>query len=68
MSKKNKKVVKSEKNDFLKEYSDIFSVLGINSENIKHEWNKEGDCLKEFNLYEDHPRPIITPNTHSTNY
>ena len=54
--------------DFEKEYSEIFSILGINANNIKHEWNKEGDNIKEFNLYEDHPTPILTPNTHSVNY
>lgn len=64
-SKKERKT--SEKKIFEKEYSEIFSILGIKSENISHEWNKEGDNIKEFNLFEDHPRPILTPNTHSMN-
>ncbi len=65
MAKEENKVTKVEKKDFKKEYSEIFSILGINSENIRHEWNKEGDNIKEFNLFEDHPTPILTPNTHS---
>jgi len=68
MEQEDKKVKKSEKKDFEKEYSEIFSILGINADNIRHEWNKEGDNIKEFNLYEDHPTPILTPNTHSLNY
>ncbi|HOE39824.1 MAG TPA: hypothetical protein PLG05_09035 [Bacteroidales bacterium] len=65
---KEKKVKTTVEKDFEKEYSEIFSILGINVNNIKHEWNKEGDNIKEFNLYEDHPTPILTPNTHSVNY
>lgn len=68
MTKEDKKANNGEKKDFNKEYSEIFSILGINAETIRHEWNKEGDVIKEFNLYEDHPTPIITPNTHSLNY
>lgn len=66
MAKKEKKSIADEQ-DFKKEYSEIFSILGINSENIRHEWNKEGDNIKEFTLFEDHPRPILTPNTYSLN-
>lgn len=65
---KEKKVKTVVEKDFEKEYSEIFSILGINANNIMHEWNKEGDNIKEFNLYEDHPTPILTPNTHSVNY
>lgn len=67
MTKKEKKVKNPEEKDFKKEYSEIFSILGINADNIKHEWNKEGDNIKEFNLYEDYPTPILTQNTHSLN-
>ncbi len=65
MTKEEKKAKYSEEHKFEKEYSEIFSILGINSDNVQHEWNKEGDSIREFNLYEDHPRPMITPNTHS---
>lgn len=68
MPKEEKKIKKAEEKDFEKEYSEIFSILGINADNIKHEWSKEGDNIKEFNLYEDHPTPILTQNTHSSNY
>ena len=68
MSKEKIKTTKTRKINYIQEYSAIFSVLGINSENIQHEWNKEGDFIKEFNLYEDHPRPIVTPDTHSISY
>jgi hypothetical protein len=67
MTKEEKKVKKTEEKDFKKEYSEIFSILGINADNIRHEWNQEGDNIKEFNLYEDHPTPILTLNTHSLN-
>ncbi len=62
-TKKNMK--EKEVHDFSKEYSEIFAILGIDTENIHHEWNKEGDTITEFNLYEDHPRPVLTPDTHS---
>lgn len=65
MPKKEKKVKIEEKHNFIKEYSEIFSILGFNAENIKHEWNKDGDSIQMFTLYEDHPRPILTQKTHT---
>lgn len=65
MIKKHVKPNQSQTNDYFQEYFEIFSILRINSENIKHEWNKEGDIIKDFNLYEDHPTPILTQNTNN---
>lgn len=67
MIKKEKEIKKVSEKNYEEEYSEIFSILGINSENIGHEWNKEGDKLKEFNLFENHPTPILTLNTYSIN-
>lgn len=63
--KKEKKMKKKENLDYTKEYSEIFSILGFNAENLRHEWNKEGDSIQQFTLYDDHPRPILTQNTHT---
>jgi len=60
-----KKLANHEDRDYFKDYSDIFSILKINQDQMKHEWNKEGDFIKEFDLFEDHPKPIITTYTHS---
>lgn len=68
MTKEDRKIKKNNVKNFQKEYSEIFSILGINANNIQHEWNKEGDTIKEFTLYEEHLTPIITPNTHSLNH
>lgn len=65
MPTKEKKEKKAECHNYVKEYSEIFSILGYNSENIKHEWNKDGDTFQQFTLYEDHPSPILTQNTHT---
>ncbi len=65
MIKEHVKPNQSQTNDYIQEYFEIFSILGINSESIKHEWNKEGDLIKDFNLYEDHPTPILTQNTNN---
>lgn len=65
MVKKEKKVEDKNYQNYTTEYAKIFSILGIDMNNLRHEWNKEGDFIKEFNLYEEHPRPILTPNTYS---
>ncbi|HPW67098.1 MAG TPA: hypothetical protein PLS84_08490 [Salinivirgaceae bacterium] len=60
MAKESKKIENSKERDFAKEYTEIFSILGINSNNIVHEWNKEGDTIKEFTLYKEYPTKLTT--------
>lgn len=62
---KNIRMNKKKGTNYSEEYSEIFRVLGIQPENIQHEWNKEGDQFKECSLYENHPTPQLTPNTHN---
>lgn len=65
MLAKNQHFDNTKEKDFFKEYLEIFSILKINHEKLNHEWKKEGDSIKEFDLFEDHPKPIITTYTHS---
>lgn len=67
MSSDKKEIKKSNEQNFTKQYSDIFSILGINPASIRHEWNKDGDSIKEYTLFEEHPNPILTTHTHPFN-
>ena len=60
-----KKTRKQENKDFITEYKKVFEIIGINPDKVQHEWNKKGDTIRVFTLFEDHPKPILTPNTHS---
>jgi hypothetical protein len=46
-----------------KQYLEIFELTGVNPNHISHEWEKEGDVLKECSLYEKYPTPILTEST-----
>ena len=56
---------KSEQNnrDYTQEYLELFAALGVKPENMNHEWEKEGDVLKQFSLYDNVPTPILTTGT-----
>lgn len=60
---KKKQTKNNKERDFTKEYAEIFSILGRNSANIVHEWNKEGDRFKKFSLYKESPKTILTTHT-----
>ena len=49
--------------DYIKEYNELFLMM----EALRQaEWNKQGDHIKKFSLYENSPTPILTNNTYST--
>lgn len=55
--------------DFVKEYQELFSTLVANSNIvISREWNRHGDYIQEFNVYEKYPTPILTYDTFPVNY
>lgn len=60
-----KKSNKKQEEIYTREYNSVFEMVGINPQSINHEWNKEGDVIKECTLYEDQPTPVITPDTYT---
>ncbi|MCX6280199.1 MAG: hypothetical protein NT004_19215 [Bacteroidetes bacterium] len=69
MKTKNKTFGNPEERNFQEEYYEIFSVLGKTPGDIRHEWIKPGDSIKEFTLYDkSSPTPILTPNTFPITY
>lgn len=62
---KTKKKKQKEQLKFIEEYNKFFNILGVNPNNIQHEWNNDGDYFKECTLYEDHPTPKLTTHTYN---
>ena len=54
--------------DYVIEYNKIFHIIGLDPSRLNHQWKKDGDLIKEYNLNESLPTPIITQDTFSINY
>jgi hypothetical protein len=49
--------------DYTKEYNELFLMMDALRQ---AEWNKQGDHIKKFSLFENSPTPILTNNTYTT--
>jgi len=48
--------------DYLREYNELFFKMEML---LESEWNKQGDHIKKFSLFENTPTPILTNNTYT---
>lgn len=64
MTNQKKQKIK-ETTNYESEYKKIFDLIGVSPIYIHYEWSKEGDTIQKFTLFKDHPKPILTKDTHT---